>query len=163
MLIGISLFLTIFVMHPTLNAIDHQAVQPLMHHQISTVQAIQRGEEPLREFMFNQVKAKDLSLFTSLAHRQPPATRADVLPTLVRDVYLCRTQRNHRTEGHGHDEDTIGARDPPTAVWRDEPTELTIGTPGGSLPVSLDGEVVQLETPLLYRSRPGALVVLGPP
>jgi flagellar biosynthetic protein FliP len=81
-LVGIALFLTLFVMHPTINAIDHQAVQPLMHHKITTVQAIQRGEEPLREFMFNQVKSKDLSLFTSLAHRQPPATRADV-PTYV--------------------------------------------------------------------------------
>jgi flagellar biosynthesis protein FliP len=81
-LVGISLFLTIFVMHSTITAIDHQAVQPLMHHQITTVQAIQRGEEPLREFMFNQVKSKDLSLFTSLAHRAAPTTRADV-PTYV--------------------------------------------------------------------------------
>jgi flagellar biosynthesis protein FliP len=81
-LVGIALFLTLFVMHPTINQIDHVAVQPLMHHQITTVQAIQRGEEPLREFMFLQVKAKDLSLFTSLAHRTAPATRADV-PTYV--------------------------------------------------------------------------------
>lgn len=49
------------------------------------------------------------------------------------------------------------------AVWRGEPSELTVETDGGSLLVSLDGEVVRLETPLRYRSRPGALVVIGPP
>ena len=81
-LVGIALFLTLFVMHPTITQIEHKAYEPLVHHQITTVQAIHRGEEPLREFMFNQVKAKDLSLFVDLAHRQPPATRADV-PTYV--------------------------------------------------------------------------------
>ena len=81
-LVGIALFLTLFVMHPTITQIQHKAYEPLIHHQITTVQAIKRGEEPLREFMFKQVKAKDLSLFVDLAHRQPPATRADV-PTYV--------------------------------------------------------------------------------
>ena len=48
-------------------------------------------------------------------------------------------------------------------VWRGEPTQLTVATPAGSLLVSLDGEVERLATPLAYRSRPGALVVLVPP
>ena len=82
-LVGIALFLTLFVMHPTITQIEHKAYQPLVHHQITTVQAIHRGEEPLREFMFNQTRAQDISLFVSLAKvKKLPQTRAQV-PTYV--------------------------------------------------------------------------------
>jgi flagellar biosynthetic protein FliP len=81
-LIGIALFLTVFVMHGTITQIEHRAYEPLVHHHISTTTAIHRAEEPLREFMFNQVKSQDLSLFVSLAHVRVPQTRAQV-PTYV--------------------------------------------------------------------------------
>ena len=81
-LVGIALFLTLFVMHPTFTQIEHQAYEPLVHHKISTVKAIERAEEPLREFMFKQVRAQDISLFVSLAHTQVPTTRKQV-PTYV--------------------------------------------------------------------------------
>jgi flagellar biosynthetic protein FliP len=81
-LVGIALFLTLFVMSPTLGAIKKEAWDPLTHHKISTATAIKRGEEPLREWMFKQTRAQDIKLFVSLAHRQPPKTRADV-PTYV--------------------------------------------------------------------------------
>jgi diacylglycerol kinase family enzyme len=48
------------------------------------------------------------------------------------------------------------------AVWRGEPTEITVGAARRSLLVSLDGEVVRLRPPLRYRSRPGALAVFAP-
>jgi flagellar biosynthetic protein FliP len=69
-------------MQPTISAIKTDAWDPLVHHQISTSTALTRAEEPLREFMFRQTSAQDLSLFTSLAHRATPQTRADV-PTYV--------------------------------------------------------------------------------
>jgi flagellar biosynthesis protein FliP len=81
-LIGISLFLTLFVMMPTINAIKKDAFEPLVHHQISTATAIQRGEEPLREWMFKQTRNEDLSLFLNLAKAKTPKTRAQV-PTYV--------------------------------------------------------------------------------
>jgi flagellar biosynthesis protein FliP len=81
-LVGIALFLTFFVMQPTISAIKKDAWDPMVHHQISTTQAISRGQEPLREFMFRQTRAKDISLFISLAHKKTPQTRADV-PTYV--------------------------------------------------------------------------------
>lgn len=56
----------------------------------------------------------------------------------------------------------IGRLDSSRAVWRGEPAEATIDSAVPSLLVSLDGEVVRLETPLSYRSRPGALTVFGP-
>jgi flagellar biosynthetic protein FliP len=81
-LVGIAIFLTIFVMAPTLNAIKSDAVEPLQKGQITQAQAIKRGQEPLREFMFKQTRTKDLALFVSLAHMERPKTRADI-PTHV--------------------------------------------------------------------------------
>ena len=77
-LVGISVFLTIFVMAPTFTAIKKDAVDPLSHHKISQSQAIQRGQEPLRRFMFKQTREKDLALFAKLAHLKQPKTRADI-------------------------------------------------------------------------------------
>ena len=81
-LVGMALFLTLFVMSPTIGAIKKDAWDPLVHHKISTSAAISRGEEPLREFMFKQTRAQDISLFVSLAHMKTPTTRAQV-PTYV--------------------------------------------------------------------------------
>jgi diacylglycerol kinase family enzyme len=55
-----------------------------------------------------------------------------------------------------------GRLDDTPAVWRGEPAEVTVETGAASLLVSLDGEVVRLETPLRFRSRPGALLVIAP-
>ena len=81
-LVGVALFLTLFVMHPTIDQIKNEAYEPLIHHKISTEVAIERAQEPLREFMFNQTRAQDISLFVSLAHLKTPQTRAQV-PTYV--------------------------------------------------------------------------------
>ena len=82
-MVGIALFLTLFVMAPTISAIKKDAYEPLVHHQISTATALTRGEEPLREFMFKQTRAQDISLFVNLEHlKQTPQTRAQV-PTYV--------------------------------------------------------------------------------
>ena len=82
-LVGIALFLTLFVMSPTIGAIKKDAWEPLQHHQISTATAIKRAEEPLREFMFRQTRTKDISLFVSMARlKNTPRTRAQV-PTYV--------------------------------------------------------------------------------
>ena len=81
-LVGIALFLTLFVMSPTISAIKKDAWEPLQHKQISTATAIKRGEEPLREFMFRQTRNQDISLFVSLARIKTPQTRAQ-LPTYV--------------------------------------------------------------------------------
>jgi flagellar biosynthesis protein FliP len=81
-LVGIALFLTIFVMAPTFNQIKKDAINPLSHHQITQSQALKRGQEPLREFMFKQTRTKDLALFVDLAHLKRPKTRADI-PTYV--------------------------------------------------------------------------------
>jgi flagellar biosynthesis protein FliP len=82
-LVGIALFLTLFVMFPTIKAIKNDAYEPLSKHQITMTQALNRGQEPLRQFMFKQTRTQDLSLFINLAKlKTQPRTRAQV-PTYV--------------------------------------------------------------------------------
>jgi flagellar biosynthetic protein FliP len=81
-LVGIALFLTIFVMMPTINQVKRVAWEPLEHHQINDIQAIGRAEQPLREFMFNQTGDEELNLFVGLSHIKVPQTEGQV-PTYV--------------------------------------------------------------------------------
>jgi flagellar biosynthetic protein FliP len=81
-LVGIALFLTLFVMAPTINAIRKDAVEPLAAHKVSAGVALERAELPLREFMFKQTQPADLQLFVNLAHEKTPQRRAEV-PTDV--------------------------------------------------------------------------------
>src|SRR6202167_3766816 len=81
-LVGIALFLTLFVMMPTVNAIKKDAWNPLEHHQISTTTAISRAKQPLREFMFKQTGENELSLFVNLSKIKTPQTEGQV-PTYV--------------------------------------------------------------------------------
>ncbi len=81
-LVGIAFFLTIFVMFPTFSKINEDAIQPLRENKISQERAIKAAELPMREFMFDQTRTKDLALFAKLAKLERPRTRADV-PTYV--------------------------------------------------------------------------------
>ncbi len=81
-LVGIALFLTIFVMAPTFNVINKDAIQPLRANKISQETALKRAETPMREFMFDQTRTKDIALFAKLAKIKDPKTRKDI-PTYV--------------------------------------------------------------------------------
>jgi len=81
-LVGIALFLTIFVMAPTFKTIKEDAFEPLSQGAITQEQAYDRAEKPMREFMFDQTRDKDLALFAKLAKLERPETRADI-PTHV--------------------------------------------------------------------------------
>ncbi len=81
-LIGIAFFLTLFVMQPTFAQIKDNAWDPLQDGKITQVQALERAEAPMREFMFRQTRETDLALFVGLAKLERPQTRRDV-PTHV--------------------------------------------------------------------------------
>ena len=81
-LVGIALFLTLFVMAPTFNAINRDAIKPLRAEKISQETALKRAEAPMREFMFDQTRSKDIALFAKLAKLDAPETRSDI-PTHV--------------------------------------------------------------------------------
>lgn len=65
-LLGLSLFLTLFVMGPTFSAIEQQAVSPYVHEEISGIEAWQRGSEEMRKFMLVQTRRDDLMLMLEL-------------------------------------------------------------------------------------------------
>jgi flagellar biosynthetic protein FliP len=66
-LIGLALFLTIFIMAPTYNQINEKALKPYMENKITQEQAIEEGSKPIREFMLKQTRQKDLKLFVEIA------------------------------------------------------------------------------------------------
>ncbi|AFM42697.1 flagellar biosynthetic protein FliP [Desulfosporosinus acidiphilus SJ4] len=81
-LVGLALFLSFFVMAPTWNQINTNAIQPYMKNQITQTEALTKAEEPLRDFMFKQTREKDLELFVGLAKMERPKTYRDI-PTYV--------------------------------------------------------------------------------
>lgn len=82
LLVGLALFLSLFIMSPFLNKINNDAVQPFLKGSIGQDQAIEASLAPLRKFMFNQTRDADLALFVDMAKMERPKTRADV-PTHV--------------------------------------------------------------------------------
>lgn len=81
-LIGLALFLTFFVMQPTFQKIEKDALTPYMDGKITAKQAFQKSEGPIRDFMFKQTREKDLALFVALSRSSRPRTPADI-STLV--------------------------------------------------------------------------------
>lgn len=65
-LIGLGLFLTLFVMGPTWSEINEKALQPYLNEEISQMDALKLAEAPLKSFMLAQTREKDLSLFVNL-------------------------------------------------------------------------------------------------
>jgi len=66
-LVGLALFLTLFIMAPTLDRVHAEAYQPFTRGEISFEQAVQRAEAPMREFMSKQTRQSDFRLFANLA------------------------------------------------------------------------------------------------
>jgi flagellar biosynthetic protein FliP len=78
-LVGIALFLSLFVMGPTLDKVNETAIAPYRAGEITEEQAIERGLEPMRSFMFEQTRTSDLALFVRLSgETERPQTRADI-------------------------------------------------------------------------------------
>ena len=77
-LIGLALFLSFFVMNPTLTTIYDNAYQPWSKGEISQDQAIEKGTVPLRQFMLKSTREKDLQLFVEMSKGPRPAGPNDV-------------------------------------------------------------------------------------
>ena len=81
-LIGLALFLTLFIMSPTLTRINDEAIKPLSAGEITGEEAIDAAIEPLREFMFAETRNEELALFVDIAGIEVVET-ADDIPTWV--------------------------------------------------------------------------------
>ncbi len=67
-LAGLALFLSIFIMAPTLATVDHQAVKPYLSGKINAVQAYNRAESPIKQWMLKNTRTQELALFSSADH-----------------------------------------------------------------------------------------------
>ena len=81
-IVGLSLFLTFFVMAPTFDRVYEQAWAPFAANQIAFDEALTRGEGPMREFMLRQTRQSDMQLFAKLA-RLPPEITSEAVPLRV--------------------------------------------------------------------------------
>lgn len=77
-LLGLALFLTLFVMSPVLSVAYTDGVKPYIDGQLSAEQALPAATAPFKRFMLDQTRDADLQLFTRLAKEQPYASKADV-------------------------------------------------------------------------------------
>lgn len=73
-IIGLSLFLTMFVMGPTLDKVYKEAYEPFAANQISFNEALERGQGPMRAFMLKQTRQSDLGMFTRMAKLEGEVT-----------------------------------------------------------------------------------------
>ncbi len=76
--VGLALFLTIFIMSPVLQTVNNQALQPYLNEEIGEERALQEAVAPVREFMFSQVREKDLKLMVRIADHDRPEDLEDV-------------------------------------------------------------------------------------
>jgi flagellar biosynthesis protein FliP len=82
-IIGLSLFLTIFIMTPVWQAVYKDALKPYFDEQITSEQAFETAAKPLRAFMIKQTREKDLALFVSIAKLKRPKNIDEVPITVI--------------------------------------------------------------------------------
>ncbi len=87
-LIGLALFLTMFIMAPVGAQINELAVAPAVAGTVGVTEAIARGTPPLRTFMLRQTRDADLGLFMELGKVPPPAQRNDLPMKVVIPAYV---------------------------------------------------------------------------
>ena len=78
LIIGLSLFLTFFVMAPVWDRVNDDAIQPLVEDQIPYTEALDKGMEPIREFMLKQTRQKDMALFVRMAQIKQPRNHREI-------------------------------------------------------------------------------------
>lgn len=93
LLIGLSLFLTFFVMAPVWDKVNDNAIQPLIEEEISYTVAIDKAMEPIREFMLKQTREKDMALFVRMAQIPQPRNRSEIPNTVLIPSFIISELR----------------------------------------------------------------------
>jgi flagellar biosynthetic protein FliP len=86
-LIGLALFLTLFIMGPVLSEVYQGALQPYLNDEITAQVAIERAQVPMREFMLAQTRDDDLALFARISGRENLESEADVPFSLLMPAF----------------------------------------------------------------------------
>lgn len=87
-MIGLALFLTMFIMAPVGTRINALAVEPVMRGDMQVTEGVAAAMPPLREFMLGQTRDADLKLFLDLGRVPPPASKADLPMTTVIPAFV---------------------------------------------------------------------------
>lgn len=92
-LIGLALFLTMFIMSPTLVQINENAIKPLSNGTITQEEAFEEGIQPIREFMMEQTREKDIKLFLDIAEIGTVETYDDIPTTVLIPAFIISELR----------------------------------------------------------------------
>lgn len=92
-LIGIALFLTLFVMKPVLTEVYDEALQPLMDQEIELTEAYDRAYDPLRGFMLTQTRDEDLRLFLDLSNEVQPESPDEIGASVLVPAFVVSELR----------------------------------------------------------------------
>lgn len=92
-LIGLALFLTVFIMNPVFTKINDTAIKPFDQGQITQEQAIEIGQKPLREFMYSQTQTKDINLFLEINGIDKVDNYDDVSMTILIPAFILSELR----------------------------------------------------------------------
>ena len=92
-LIGLAMFLTIFVMGPVFSEVNEVAIQPMLNGEIGQADALSAGYEPFREFMLAQTREDDLRLFMDLSDSAQPTSELDVPATTLIPAFVISELR----------------------------------------------------------------------
>jgi len=87
-LIGLAIFITIFIMAPVYGQVMDQAVDPYMAGELTPEEAMEIGSQPIKEFMLKQTREKDLALFVSMSPDDLPEDRMDVKLTALIPAFI---------------------------------------------------------------------------
>ncbi|PYF81759.1 flagellar biosynthetic protein FliP [Marinomonas alcarazii] len=82
-MIGMALFLTLFIMTPTLDRVNEVALQPYLNEEMTSVQAVEAASVPVRDFMLAQTREDDIALFVKLAGREGTIESMETLPFTI--------------------------------------------------------------------------------
>jgi len=93
-MISLALFLTFFIMAPTLQSAYEQAIVPLINEEIDEIQAFEKGVGPFKEFMVDHVREQDLRLFLEMSKTEMPDKLTDVpLQVLIPSFMISELRR----------------------------------------------------------------------
>ncbi|MFB5673606.1 flagellar type III secretion system pore protein FliP [Paenibacillus terreus] len=86
-LVGLALFLTLFIMAPTFSAMNETALQPYLKGELSQSEALEKAQEPIKTFMFKHTREKDLLLFMKYTKMEKPSNYQEIPLTVMVPAY----------------------------------------------------------------------------
>ncbi len=98
-LLGLALFLTLFIMRPVYTEVTEEALLPFLEEEISREEAFDRGSVPIKDFMLKHTRTSDLDLFVSLSGEAPPETPEDLPMTTLIPAFTISELRTAFTIG----------------------------------------------------------------